>query len=346
MKNAYLTKPGKITIREVAKPEIISDTDVLLKIMAVGICGSDIHYFLNGRIGDQVIDYPFTPGHECAAIVEKTGPKVTRLKPGDRVAVDPAVSCGRCDQCLRDRPHTCRKLRFLGCPNQLEGCLSEYIVIPEQNCYPFDKSMTFTQGVLVEPLSIAVYAVNHLQDIKADKIGILGTGPIGLSVLLAAQKADIPAIYITDKIQSRIEAALNAGAIWGGNPDESDIVGVIQNQTSGLDVVFECCGDQAALDQAIELLNPGGKLLILGIPEIDRISFNISRLRHKEISIQNIRRQNQCFQTAINMINNESVEVDFMTTHIFPLDKAQNAFELASSYEDGVIKAIISLNAS
>lgn len=346
MKNAYLTNPGKITIREVAKPEIISDTDVLLKIMAVGICGSDIHYFLNGRIGDQVIDYPFTPGHECAAIVEKTGPKVTRLKPGDRVAVDPAVSCGRCDQCLRDRPHTCRKLRFLGCPNQLEGCLSEYIVIPEQNCYPFDKSMTFTQGVLVEPLSIAVYAVNHLQDIKADKIGILGTGPIGLSVLLAAQKADIPAIYITDKIQSRIEAALNAGAIWGGNPDESDIVGVIQNQTSGLDVVFECCGDQAALDQAIELLNPGGKLLILGIPEIDRISFNISRLRHKEISIQNIRRQNQCFQTAINMINNGSVEVDFMTTHIFPLDKAQNAFELASSYEDGVIKAIISLNAS
>ncbi len=346
MKTASLTNPGKITIREVAKPEIISDTDVLLKIVAVGICGSDIHYFLNGRIGDQVIDYPFTPGHECAAIVEKTGPKVTRLKPGDRVAVDPAVSCERCDQCLRDRPHTCRKLRFLGCPNQLEGCLSEYILIPEQNCFPFDKSMTFTQGVLVEPLSIAVYAVNHLQDIKADKIGILGTGPIGFSVLLAAQKADIPAIYITDKIQSRIEAALNAGAIWGGNPDESDIVGVIQNQTSGLDVVFECCGDQAALDQAIELLNPGGKLLILGIPEIDRISFNISRLRHKEISIQNIRRQNQCFQTAINMINNGSVEVDFMTTHIFPLDKAQNAFELASSYEDGVIKAIISLNAS
>jgi len=316
MNCASLINPGKIHIREVAKPEINSDTDVLLKIMAVGICGSDLHYFLNGRIGDQVIDYPFTPGHECAAVVEKTGPKVTRLKPGDRVAVDPAVSCGRCDQCLSDRPHTCRKLRFLGCPSQLEGCLSEYIVIPEQNCYPFAKSMTFPKGVLVEPFSM-------------------------LSVLLAAQKADIPAIYITDKIQSRIEAALNAGAIWGGNPDESDIVRAIQNQTSGLDVVFECCGDQAALDMAIELLNPGGKLLILGIPEIDRISFNINRLRRKEISIQNIRRQNQCFQTALNMIKNGSAEVDFMVTHTFPLSKAQNAFELASSYEDGVIKAII-----
>jgi len=341
MNCASLINPGKIHIREVAKPGINSDTDVLLKIMAVGICGSDLHYFLNGRIGDQVIDYPFTPGHECAAVVEKTGPKVTRLKPRDRVAVDPAVSCGRCDQCLGGRPHTCRKLRFLGCPNQLEGCLSEYIVIPEQNCYLFDKSMTFTQGVLVEPLSIAVYAVTHLKNIKADKIGILGSGPIGLSVLLAAQKTDTSAIYITDKIESRIEAALNAGAKWGGNPEESDIVGAIKNQTSGLDVVFECCGDQAALDQAVELLNPGGKLIILGIPEIDRISFNINRLRRKEISIQNIRRQNQCFQTAVDMIKNGSAEVAFMVTHTFPLSKAQNAFELASSYEDGVIKAII-----
>jgi len=158
--------------------EISSDTDVLLKIISVGICGSDVHYFLNGRIGDQIIDYPYTPGHECAAVVKKTGPKVTRLKPGDRVAVDPAVSCGRCDQCLRGRPHTCRKLCFLGYPNQLEGCLSEYIVIPEQNCYPFDRSMTFTQVVLVEPLSIGVYAVNHLKDIKAETTGILGTGPV------------------------------------------------------------------------------------------------------------------------------------------------------------------------
>ncbi len=342
MLTASLTDTRKITIREVVKPEISSDTDVLLKIISVGICGSDFHYFLNGRIGDQVIDYPYTPGHECAAVVEKTGPKVTRLKPGDRVAVDPAVSCGRCDQCLRGRPHTCRKLRFLGYPNQLEGCLSEYIVIPGQNCYPFDRSMTFTQGVLVEPLSIGVYAVNHLKDIKADTIGILGTGPIGLSVLLATEKTDTSAIYITDKIQSRIEAALNAGAKWGGNPDESDIVGAIYNQTSGLDVVFECCGDQAALDQALELLKPGGKLLILGIPGIDRISFNISRLRRKEISILNIRRQNQCFQTALDMIKNGSVEVDFMATHTFPLSEAQNAFELASSYEDGIIKAIIS----
>lgn len=342
MKTAYLTDPRKITIREVVKPEISSDTAVLLKIITVGICGSDLHYFQNGRIGDQIIDYPFTPGHECAAVVEKTGPKVTLVKPGDRVAVDPAVSCGRCDQCLSGRPHTCRKLRFLGCPSQLEGCLSEYIVIPEQNCYPFDKSMTFTQGVLVEPLSIAVYAVTYLKNIKSDKIGILGSGPIGLSVLLALQKTDISAIYITDKIESRIEAALNAGAIWGGNPEESNIVEAIQNQTLGLDVVFECCGDQAALDQAVELLNPGGKLLILGIPEIERISFNISRLRRKEISIQNIRRQNQCFQTAVDMIKNGSVEVDFMATHTFPLTEAQNAFELASSYKDGVIKAIIS----
>jgi L-iditol 2-dehydrogenase len=129
MKSAKLTGIREIELLEVPDPKIINSTDVLIKMTTVGVCGSDMHYFTTGRIGDQVVAYPFTIGHEGAGIVENVGSDVTRVKPGDRIAIDPAMPCGQCDQCKAGRSHTCRKLRFLGCPGQAEGCLSEYIVI-------------------------------------------------------------------------------------------------------------------------------------------------------------------------------------------------------------------------
>jgi L-iditol 2-dehydrogenase len=344
VKSAVLTGIREIEVREVPDPQLRKETDVLLKIGVVGLCGSDIHYYQTDRIGNQVVRYPFTPGHECAAVVENAGSAVKRVKPGDRVVIDPAVSCGECDQCLLGRPNTCLNLLFLGFPGQLPGCLSEFIVMPEENCYPIEEEISLRQAALVEPLSIAVYAINLLDNLKVEKIGILGSGPMGLSVLLAARVAGISLVYVTDKIDERLKAARNAGADWTGNPDKSDIVTDIQKQEpSSLDAVFECCGDQEALDQAIELLKPGGKLMILGIPLTERISFDISKLRRKEICIQNVRRQNKCTQVAIDLIKNRQVEVDFMATHFFNLEETKEAFELVSGYRDGVIKAMIQL---
>jgi len=341
MKAARLTGRKRIEIQTVPEPKLNNANEVLLRIKAVGLCGSDVHYFCHGRIGDQQLQYPFTVGHECAAVVERTGAAVTRLSVGDRVAIDPAVSCRICDQCRAGRPHTCRNLLFLGCPGQLEGCLSEFIVMPEKNCYLLPETMNFTQGVLSEPLAIGIYAVEFLRHKKVKNIGILGTGPIGLSVLLAARAAGVKSIYATDKIASRQTYALNAGAVWVGNPDRSDIAKEILDKTQGLDAVFECCGDQSALDQAAKVLNSGGILLILGIPEIDRISFDISKLRRQELIIQNIRRQNDTTQKALGQIANKKIHVDFMATHEFPLEKCQDAFDTVAEYKDGVIKALI-----
>lgn len=342
MKSIVLTGIQKMEICEVSKPQVKNKTEVLLKLCTVGVCGSDIHYYTTGKIGNQVVQYPFTIGHECAAIVEEVGSQVSRVKPGDRVAIDPAVSCQKCDQCLNGRPHTCRNLKFLGCPGQIEGCLSEYIVMPEQCCYKIPDSMTFTQSALIEPLSIGIYAVKLLNKPDATTIGILGSGPIGLSVYLAAREIGIKTIYMTDKIDERLVVARKAGVNWIGNPDKSDIVEDIRSKEPYLlDAVFECCGDQEALDQAIELLKPGGKLLIIGIPEVDRVSFNIHRLRRKEISIQNVRRQNKCIQTAINLIHEGRIKPDFMVTHNFKFEEIEKAFKLVESYKDGVIKAMI-----
>ncbi len=342
MKFLALTGIRKLELREKPKVEIKKTTDVLLKIRSVGICGSDIHYYTKGKIGDQIIKFPFTIGHECSAIVEGIGSSVTKVRPGDRVAVEPAVSCGKCDQCLNGRRHTCLKLKFLGCPGQLEGCLSEYIVMPEENCYKIKDPMTFTQGALVEPLSIGIYSSTFLDDAKEKTIGILGSGPIGLSVLLSPRLKSVKKIFVTDKIDDRLMAAKKVGADWVGNPNVTDIVGEIKGiEPNQLDAVFECCGEQEALDQAVELLKPGGKLIIVGIPESNEITFNINKIRRKEITIQNVRRQNNCTQKAIDLIASGKINVDFMATHNFKLKDAPLAFEIVEDYRDGVIKAMI-----
>ena len=158
MKTMVLTGIRKIEIVEQPSPALHHPTDVLLRIVRAGICGSDLHYYTQGRIGDQVVRFPFCVGHECSAVVADVGKQVTRFKPGDLVVVDPSVSCGVCDQCRLGHYHTCRKVRFLGCPGQLEGCLCDFIVMPEDCCYSA-KGLTADQAALVEPLTIGYYAV-------------------------------------------------------------------------------------------------------------------------------------------------------------------------------------------
>lgn len=342
MKAARLIRPSTIELQEIPEPEIKLESEVLLKIEYAGICGSDIHYYKEGRIGDQIIDYPFTIGHECTATVVKTGKKVEHVITDDRVAVDPAVSCGTCDQCRIGRPHTCRQLKFLGCPGQKEGCLAEYIVMPENNCYPLPDNMPLSRGVLAEPLSIGLYALELMKPKPMDTIAILGSGPIGLCTAIAAKQAGIDTIFMTDKIASRLEGALKAGAAWTGNSDKGDIVEAIKNvHSQELDAVIECCGDQSALDQAVSLLKPGGHLLIVGIPEKNRVSFDVHQIRRKEIKITNVRRQNGLLAAAVSFLDEVGKDVDFMLTHFFVLEDTGTAFNLLSDYKDEVIKAVV-----
>jgi len=332
-------------IQEIPVPKLTSDTDVLIAILTVGVCGSDIHYYLNGRIGSQVVEYPFAVGHECAGVVEAVGPAVTRVKPGDRMALDPAIACYACDQCGLGRPHTCRNLKFLGCPGQVSGCLSEYIVMPEKSCFPIRDNMSFEIAALVEPLTIGVYAVESSIPMEGARIGILGAGPIGLSVLHAALEMGAEKVYMTDIISERLKFAKDSGAHWVGNASTKDVVREIGKlEPFQLDAVFECCGQQEALDQAIDLLKPGGKLMVIGIPSIARISFNIDLLRHKEICIQNVRRQNGCVQKTLEMIDRGVLAVEDMITHRFSFEDTQAAFDMVAEYRDGVIKAIIHLS--
>ncbi len=328
-------------LADVPMPKIRDEKDILLKTEVVGVCGSDIHYYKEGRIGDQAVSYPYRVGHEFSATVVDVGREVSRVRQGDRVAVDPAICCGRCVQCRAGRENTCLNLRFLGCPGQAEGCLSEYIVMPEHCCFRVPETISFEEAAIVEPLSIGLYAATTSVPLKNASVGILGCGPIGLSVMFPTVAAGARHVYMTDKINSRLKVAGAQGADWTGNPLEKDIVDeIIEREPELLDVVFECCGQQDALDQAVELLKPGGKLMIIGIPAEDRISFPINEMRRKELTLQNVRRQNNCVQAAIDFIS-EGHEVNFMITHRFNLEETGAAFDLVGDYRDGVVKALI-----
>jgi L-iditol 2-dehydrogenase len=345
MKAALLTAIKKIEIRTVKTPAITRDSDVLIKMNTVGICGSDIHYYTDGRIGDQVIRFPFIVGHEGAGTVDKVGNGVTRVRPGDRIAIDPALSCGSCDQCRAGRENTCRNLLFLGCPGQREGCLCEYIVLPEQCCFPVSGRLSFEQALLSEPVAIALYAVEQTPLARDAATAVLGAGPIGMSVFNALQHRNAGAVFITDIIDERVAFAQRHGPAWCGNARRNDVLHEISKRAPLLlDIVYECCGKEEALLQAVELLKPGGTLVIIGIPGIDVIPFPMHALRRKEITVKNIRRQSRCTQKAIDLLGNAGTAFDAFVTHRFPLERAHEAFDIAANYRDGVMKAVITLS--
>jgi L-iditol 2-dehydrogenase len=345
MRAAFLTGIGRIEIRQTPEPPLTRAGDVRLEVVAVGICGSDAHYFRVGGIGSQVVSFPWVVGHECAGKVVEVGAGVQHLKVGQRVAVDPLISCGQCDQCRADREHTCRNQNFLGYPGQAPGALSDYLVMPAKCCYALPDSLSWAEAVMVEPFAIALYAQRMGQARPGAKIAILGSGPIGLCVLLALRAAGEHTIYATDLVEERLGVARRCGADWVGNPRRENVVATLNRlEPLGMDVVFECAGQQETLDQGVELLKPGGALLIVGIPELERVSFDIGQLRRKELRLENVRRQNQCTAPALDLVARGTVNVGQLVTHHFPLAETQKAFELAAGYHDGVVKALIHLS--
>jgi L-iditol 2-dehydrogenase len=258
------------------------------------------------------------------------------------VAVDPLVTCGKCDQCTGGRKHTCRNQVFLGVPDQLPGSLVESLVLPGTCCYPIPDSMTMEQAALIEPFAIGLYTQRRAGTPNAQHIAILGTGPIGLSVLASLKAAGPSQIYATDLLDNRLQLAAHLGADWTGNASRDDVVGAMTElHPLGMDYVFECAGKQETLDQGVQLLRPGGTLLIVGIPEYDRVSFDMNYLRRKELTLLNIRRQNECVEAAIELVAGGKVDLDPLVTHHFEFGETKHAFDTVADYNDGVVKAMI-----
>jgi L-iditol 2-dehydrogenase len=345
MKQVVLTGIREMALIQTSLPEVVRPDEVKIKMSSIGVCGSDIHYYSEGKIGTQVVQYPFPVGHECSGIIVETGCDVVNVKVGDLVVVDPSVHCGHCDQCLAGRPHTCRNNRFLGCPGQLDGCLAEYIVMPAFTCFPVTGKLNPVQAALIEPLTIGVYTVKlaEIQN-KLATVGIFGAGPIGLSVLFKLLADGTEDITMIEPLEYRLKKAQEIGAKYLVNPEYENVEEVLKNQHELLlDVAFEASGDQDAVTNAVKILKPGGKLVLVGIPPSAQYTFNMDLMRRKELTVINVRRQNHCVEEAIDLVVSGKIDVEKMVTHHFSLEETPKAFEVVEGYKDGAIKAMINL---
>jgi len=344
MKAVVLTGLRQCELRDVPPPSLQREDDVRMDIAAVGVCGSDVHYFGEGGIGTIRVEYPWTIGHECAGTVAEVGPAVRDLAPGDRVAVDPLIWCGQCDQCRQGRHNTCRNQRFLGNAGEHAGAMVEQLVMPAANCHVIPETMSFSEATLCEPLAIGEHA-RYLAGLPHDaSVAILGAGPIGLSVLMALKAAGIGPTAVTDLYEPRLEMAGRLGADWTGCPRDVDVVAAILDRHSGgVDAVFECAGEPETVDHGVEVLAPGGKLMLIGIPVDTHIRINYDIARRREHVVQMVRRQNHTVQAAIDLAGRTGL--GRLATHHYPLDRAQEALELVEAYRDGVIKAVIHTDA-
>lgn len=343
MKQVVLTGIKKMEMVEVADPLIALADEVKIKLKAIGVCGSDIHYYSEGKIGSQVVEFPFPVGHECSGVIVEKGENVDHVNVGDLVVVDPSVHCGKCDQCKAGRPHTCRNNKFLGCPGQLDGCLGEYIVMPGFTCFPVTGSLNTVQAALIEPLSIGVYAVK-LAALANNKqsVAIFGAGPIGLSILLKLKADGVQNIGIVEPLAFRLDKALEIGAEYGIQPNMEDVEAKVSAINKLLlDVVFEASGEQDAVDNALKVLKPGGKLVLVGIPPEGKYTFNMDLMRRNEITVVNVRRQNGCVEEAIELVQSGKIDAELMVTHHFKLEETDKAFDIVEGYKDGAIKAMI-----
>lgn len=316
--------------------------EVLLKVASVGTCGSDVHYYVEGRIGDQVVTAPITMGHEFSAWVAGLGEGVAELAVGQLVAVEPAIHCGECESCQHGHPNLCPNVRFCGTP-PIDGVFAEYAVMPAENCFPLPEGFTSSEGAMLEPLGVAIHTVDLAHLKPGDTVAVLGAGPIGLLTAAMARAAGASEIYITEPLAYRREFALRYTADVALDPGDTDVVVEIVRLTGGrgVDVAFEAAGAPETPDQAAHITRPGGKVVVAGIPSEDEMVFTASVVRRKGLTIKLVRRMKHTYPRAIALVQKGLVDVASLATHTFPLERIAEAFEIVAGYDDGVLRAVI-----
>lgn len=326
--------------------------EVLLRVASVGVCGSDVHYYVEGRIGAQVVTAPLVLGHEFSARVaalpasRSTGDKgAGGLAEGQLVAVDPSVSCGRCEPCLTGHPNLCPEVRFCGTP-PVDGALAEYVVMPAENCFPLPQGMTADEGALLEPLGIALHSVD-LAHLKAGHtVAVLGAGPIGLLVAAVARAAGASQVIVTEPIAHRREFACQYVAEVALDPGQVDVVSEILRLTGGrgVDAAFDASGAADTPRQAAAAARIGGQLVLVGTSADDTLILDASTLRRRGLTIRPVRRMKNTYPRAIRLVQAGQVDLKPLATHRFSLERVADAFELVAAYGDGALRAMIDVS--
>lgn len=342
--------PSDLRVEQIPSPGLPGPGEALIRVTAVGICGSDLHTYKDARIGDVALQSPLTLGHEFAGVVEAVGPGPDNLDgdfhplaPGLRVAVDPAQPCWRCEMCEQGQPNLCLHLHFCGSyPDP--GSLCQWLHMPARSCFPIPDTIDDASAALLEPLGIAIHAIDLARIQVANSVAILGAGLVGLFILQLARLSGAQPIFVSDKFPWRLEAAHRFGAI-PINCDDTDPVKAVMSATHGrgVDVVIEAAWADHSVQQAAEMARMGARMVIVGISEDDRMELKHSTVRRKGLTIRLARRMKHTYPRAIRLARSGMVDLLGLVSHRFPLEKTPEAFAMNAAYQDKVVKAVIEI---
>jgi L-iditol 2-dehydrogenase len=304
----------------------VPDGMSLIRVTAVGICGSDLHWYTEGGIGDAHLSRPLVVGHEFAGVITG-GPR-----DGERVAVDPAIPCTTCPSCLQGYFNLCPQVRFAG-HGELDGALREYLVWPTELLHPLPEALSDADGAMLEPLGVAVHAVDLGHVRLGASVAVVGCGPIGLMLIQAVRAAGAASVIAVDTLPHRLEAALRLGADRAVLPQAGTdtIVDWAGLAGGGVDVAFEVGGHDAAVVSAFAAARPGGRVVLVGIPDNDLTTFPASLGRRKGLTIAFARRMNETYPRAIRLVEQGLVDVSSIVTQRYALADAADAFQAAAA---------------
>lgn len=319
-----------------------AEDELLIKLEYVGVCGSDLHFYENGRLGNWVPEGPLVLGHEPGGIVVKAGAKVTGYQEGDRIAIEPGVPCGACEMCKKGLYNLCPDMSFMAIPNERDGVFSEYCVHPANMCYKLPENVDTMEGALIEPLAVGFHAAAVAKAEVGQSAVVLGCGCIGLVTIMVLKARGVNEIYAVDVIEKRLEKAKEVGAARVINAKEENIEEIVkQLPGGGVDLVFETAGAEFTTRQSAKLIKNGGRVVLVGMCAEPEIVVDIGSLSAKEGDLKTIFRYRNLYPTAIKAVSEGIIPLKSIVSHVFDFKDVIEGVAYNVENKADVIKAVI-----
>lgn len=341
MKVAVMTGIGKMAFEERDIPKA-KDDEVLVKLEYVGICGSDLHYYESGAIGDFVVKPPFVLGHEPGGTVVEVGKNVTHLKVGDRVALEPGKTCGHCEFCKTGRYNLCPDVVFFATP-PVDGVFQEYVAHEADLCFKLPDNVSTMEGALIEPLAVGFHAAMQGGARAGQTAVVMGAGCIGLVTMMALKAMGVSKVYSVDVMEKRLQKALELGADGVINGSKADAVEEVMKLTEGrgCDLAIETAGTQITTVQTMNMTKKGATIVLVGYSKSGEMTLPMSLALDKELTFKTIFRYRHIYPMAIDAVAAGKVNLKGIVTDIFDLDDIQNAMDSSVNNKADIVKAVV-----
>ncbi len=343
MKTAVMNGIGKMGFEKRPIPQPKAD-EVLVKLEYVGICGSDLHYYETGAIGDYVVEPPFVLGHEPGGTVVEVGANVTHLKVGDRVALEPGKTCGHCEFCKEGKYNLCPDVVFFATP-PVDGVFQEYVAHEANLCFKLPENVSTLEGALIEPLAVGFHAAIQGDAHLGQKAVVMGAGCIGLVSMMALKARGVSEVYVVDIMEKRLEKALELGADGVINGAAEDVLERVKELTDGkgMDLVIETAGTEITTRQAIHMAKKGSNIVLVGYSKTGEMTLPMSLVLDKELTFKTVFRYRHIYPMAIDAVASGKINLKGIVTDIFPLDEVQKAMDHSVDHKADIVKAVIQI---